>query len=64
MVAYAQTEADVKRKVETHWLQAGRVHDVIVIKIQQPIASATIPTVMTVSNDKGFWLLLNLALSK
>ncbi|CAB5368809.1 unnamed protein product [Rhizophagus irregularis] len=45
--AYTQSEADVKRKVETYWLQAGRAHDAIAIKIEQPVAPATRPSVMT-----------------
>ncbi|CAG8757590.1 9084_t:CDS:2 [Rhizophagus irregularis] len=46
-IAYTQSEADVKRKVETYWLQAGRAHDAIAIKIEEPVAPATRPSVMT-----------------
>ncbi|RIA94240.1 hypothetical protein C1645_578147 [Glomus cerebriforme] len=46
-VAYTQSEADVKNKVEQYWLQAGRAHDAIAIKIDEFIAPATRPSVMT-----------------
>ncbi|CAI2186830.1 4598_t:CDS:2 [Funneliformis geosporum] len=45
-VAYTQSEADVRTKAETYWLQAGKAHDVITIKIDEPIALATVPSVM------------------
>ncbi|CAG8602950.1 13859_t:CDS:2 [Funneliformis mosseae] len=32
-VAYAETEAAVKSKVENYWLAAGRAHDAIVVKL-------------------------------
>jgi len=46
-IAYAQSETNVKDKVEQYWLLGGRAHDAIAIKIEQPIAPATIPSVMT-----------------
>ncbi|CAG8669429.1 15045_t:CDS:2 [Funneliformis mosseae] len=46
-VAYKQSEADVKTKVETYWTQGGRAHDAIAIKIEEPVAPATRPSVMT-----------------
>lgn len=56
------SEEDVKSKVENYWLRAGQVHDAIAIKIEEPIAPAKIPSVMTVSNCDDFisvQLLLN-----
>jgi len=46
-IAYTQSEANVKWKVENYWLQAGRAHDAIAIKIEEPVAPATMPSVMT-----------------
>ncbi|CAI2194041.1 14097_t:CDS:2 [Funneliformis geosporum] len=46
-IAYSQSEADVKNKVEQYWLQGGRAHDAIAIKIEEPIAPATRPSIMT-----------------
>ncbi|CAG8557874.1 6186_t:CDS:2 [Paraglomus brasilianum] len=40
--AYAESEANVKDKVEKYWLMDGRAHDAIVIKIE-PITSVTTP---------------------
>ncbi len=56
-VAYTVSEADTKEKVN-YWLRAGRAHDVIMLKIDEPIAPATIPSCMTVSNDKRIRFLL------
>ncbi|RHZ45864.1 hypothetical protein Glove_645g6 [Diversispora epigaea] len=44
--AYSQSEADLKNKAETYWLQPGRAHDVIAIKIGRFIPPE-IPSVMT-----------------
>jgi hypothetical protein len=57
-VAYTVSEADTREKVENYWLRAGRAHDVIMLKIDEPIAPATIPSCMTVSNDKKIRFLL------
>ncbi|CAI2173094.1 1576_t:CDS:2 [Funneliformis geosporum] len=45
-VAYSETEANIKNKVENYWLATGRAHDAIVIKLK-PIDSATAPSCMT-----------------
>ncbi|CAI2174797.1 14161_t:CDS:2 [Funneliformis geosporum] len=45
-VAYSETEANVKNKVENYWLATGRAHDAIVIKLK-PIDSDTAPSCMT-----------------
>jgi hypothetical protein len=31
----------IREKVENYWLRAGRAHDVIMLKIYEPIAPAT-----------------------
>ncbi|CAI2165553.1 3311_t:CDS:2 [Funneliformis geosporum] len=46
-IAYSQSVADIKHKVEDYWLRTGRAHDVIMIKIEPPIAPTMIPVFMT-----------------
>ncbi|RIA94865.1 hypothetical protein C1645_758964 [Glomus cerebriforme] len=46
-VAYTQSEADVRNKIENYWLRAGRAHDAILIKIEPPTAPDIIPKFMT-----------------
>ena len=56
-VAYSQSETNFKDKIERYWLLGGQAHDGIAIKIEQPIAPAIRPSVMTVRNDKIQFLL-------
>ena len=56
---YSVSEANTRQKVENYWLHASRAHDVIMLKIDEPIAPATTPSCMTVSNDKNIRFLLN-----
>jgi len=46
-IAYTESEAKVIRKVADYWLQPGRTHDAIVIKVDKSIAPARVPSVMT-----------------
>jgi len=46
-VAYSQSEEQVRNKVEQYWLRGGRAHDAIAIKIDELVAPATRPSVMT-----------------
>ena len=58
-VAYSVSEAETRNTVENYWFCAGRAHDAIIFKMDEPIAPATIPSCMTVSNDKRIRFLFN-----
>ena len=49
-VAYSETEAHLKDKIENYWLLPNRVHNAIAIKLNYT-SDDTVPTEMTVSND-------------